>query len=431
VAIADTLFTDNAGMDGGGLFNNGGTVTIARSMFVMNTARPGAGGGVANPSGTMTITKTTFANNFTGGGGGGALTNGGTVIMTDSTLVDNRADFGMNVSAIAGFLNAGGAILTNTTIARSCCERGGGLANRGTGIVILTNSTLADNLSEGLTNFGAEGTVVLTNTILARNNSDCGGPVTSLGHNLIGDVPTGCMINNNAPGTLPNLQPTDLTGDPGLGPFTDDGTPGNGHFPLLAGSQAIDAGNDAFCPFTDQLGDPRVGHCDIGAIEFRGQVRPVTLYTGYLFNFGGSIPDPADIPTPFDPDATTILISSGGVATLHDTGVIRFENRNNGPVTIDPGLRVTTAQAVFQLWDSFLPITLTPGQNLVLAETANFNFDTSNSGLSSDPVVSGSVNGRAFSFTDTARVLLGRDDAGSRGGNETIPYQVIGRIEVP
>jgi len=137
-----------------------------------------------------------------------------------------------------------------------------------------------------------------------------------------------------------------------------------------------------------------------------------------------------DVPTPFDPDAQTILISTGGVATPHDTGVIRFENRTEVPVIIDPGLQVTTEQGVFRLWDSFLPITLAPGQNLVLAETENFNFDTSDFGLAIDPVVSGSVNGRAFSFTDTARVLLGREDAGSRGLNETTPYQVLGRIEV-
>jgi hypothetical protein len=86
-------------------------------------------------------------------------------------------------------------------------------------------------------------------------------PVNSLGTNLIGD-PTGCAIT---------LLPTDLTGDPGLGDFTDDGTPGNGHFPLLPGSPAIDAGNDAFCPPTDQLGQRRVGPCDIGAIEFKGK----------------------------------------------------------------------------------------------------------------------------------------------------------------
>ena len=88
--------------------------------------------------------------------------------------------------------------------------------------------------------------------------ADCSGTVTSLGHNLIGDL-TGCTIT---------LQPSDLTGDPGLGEFTDDGAPGNGRFPLLPGSPAIDAGNDAACPATDQLDTPRLGACDIGAIEF-------------------------------------------------------------------------------------------------------------------------------------------------------------------
>jgi hypothetical protein len=266
VAIANTLFTDNAGNDGGGLQNNGGTATIARSMFVRNIARLVAGGGVSNPSGTMTITETTFSDNAVqAAGGGGALRNGGTVILTDSSLVDNTVSGGV-------LSNSGTAILTNTTIGPNIRDPEpqlpGALVNRGT--VILTNSTVADNNSNstvpdrtasGLMN-SSDGTAILTNTILARNDSDCDGRVTSLGHNLIGEIPTDCMII---------LQPTDLTGDPGLGPFEDDGTPGNGHFPLLRDSPAIGAGNDAFCPPTDQLGEPRVGRCDIGAIEFQGR----------------------------------------------------------------------------------------------------------------------------------------------------------------
>lgn len=108
----------------------------------------------------------------------------------------------------------------------------------------------------------------MQNTLLALNTAnpeggtgpDCVGVVASLGNNLLGDV-TGCTIT---------LLPTDLTGDPGLGDFTDDGTPGHGHFPLLPESAAIDAGNDAGCPTRDQLGQPRVGICDMGAIEFQG-----------------------------------------------------------------------------------------------------------------------------------------------------------------
>ena len=59
-----------------------------------------------------------------------------------------------------------------------------------------------------------------------------------------------------------------ITADPLLG------TLGNyGGFtqtiPLLAGSSAIDTGNDAICPATDQRGvaRPQGAHCDIGAYE--------------------------------------------------------------------------------------------------------------------------------------------------------------------
>jgi hypothetical protein len=175
--------------------------------------------------------------------------------------------------------------------------------------------------------------------------------------------------------------------------------------------------------------DPDQPTIDLPASGTGVEVPPLTVYVGYLNNLSGP-PKPADIPTPFDSDTTTMLISTGGVDTRHDTGVLRFENRTGVSVIIDRGLRVTTEQRVFQLWDSFLPLALAPGQNLVLAETGigEENFDTSNSGLGMTPVVSGSVNGRTFAFTDTARVLLGREDAG--GSNETTPYQVLGRIEV-
>jgi hypothetical protein len=114
------------------------------------------------------------------------------------------------------------------------------------------------------------GLVTLQNTILALNTApdaslpsdDCEGAITSLGTNLIGDS-RGCTITRPEGGS-------DLTGAPGLDAFTTgDGAPGHGYFPLLQHSQAIDAGDDDFCPAADQLGQPRVDQCDIGAIEFQ------------------------------------------------------------------------------------------------------------------------------------------------------------------
>jgi hypothetical protein len=264
LSLSRTRVADHGAEAGGGLANIGGTVTIAAIAFVENTAgHPGAG--LSNNEGTVTMTTTTFARNRAAGGGG--LSNqGGTVILTDSTLMRNGADLG------GGIANSNGTVvLINSTIARHSIGRvgGAGLWNEGGGTILLTNSTVADNRATGLTGGlrNVQGTVVLTNTILAHNQvfagtgPDCAGPVTSLGTNLVGD-PTGCTIT---------LRDSDLTGDPGLGDFTDDGTPGNGHFPLVKGSQAIEAGNDAVCPRFDQLGHPRVGPCDIGAIEFQGK----------------------------------------------------------------------------------------------------------------------------------------------------------------
>ena len=65
----------------------------------------------------------------------------------------------------------------------------------------------------------------------------------SLGNNLFGD-PAGCGA----------LLLSDRTGDPGLGSFIDPGRPGTAHVPLLTGSQAIDAGDNAVCGATDQQG---------------------------------------------------------------------------------------------------------------------------------------------------------------------------------
>jgi hypothetical protein len=50
----------------------------------------------------------------------------------------------------------------------------------------------------------------------------------------------------------------DLVGDPDLGDFADDGASGHVYVPLLPVSRAIDAGDSAACPPTDQLGHSRL-----------------------------------------------------------------------------------------------------------------------------------------------------------------------------
>jgi hypothetical protein len=280
LTITKSHITDNfSDAQSAGITNDGGTVTITESTIAHNIGAHGSGG-LSNIAGTVVIATTTFADNLADGAAS-AIHNAGTLTITDSSLTDNGI-FGI---ATGTMTNVGMLKVTNTTFARNFApgissEHGVAIANYHT--LILTNSTLADNV-EGAFRSGSAAllsasgaTTLLQNTLLARNvgsgiagsGSDCSGVVTSLGHNLIGD-PTGCTIT---------LHPSDLTGDPGFATFTDDGTPGNGHVPLLPTSQAIDAGNDLVCSRRDQIGQRRVNipgvgtsRCDIGAIEFPGK----------------------------------------------------------------------------------------------------------------------------------------------------------------
>jgi len=264
VTIIDSTFINNsaigAGASGAGLYNADGTVTVTNSILSGNTAAgPAAGGGgIYNAAGgSVTIRHSTLANNVGSAGGGGIVNEpGGTVTITRSSLSSNKT-FDPGVGG--GIDNLGSLTITNSTISGNSGRSSGGIANLG-GTVMITNSTISGN--SGQNAGGVSGSVVaLQNTILALNESffapDCSA-VTSLGNNLIGST-TKCDII---------LQPSDLIGDPGLDTFIDDGTPGNGHYPLLPFSPAIDAGNDEACPKRDQIGQKRHRPCDIGAIEF-------------------------------------------------------------------------------------------------------------------------------------------------------------------
>jgi hypothetical protein len=292
VTLRDGVAFSTIATNGGAIFNRG-TLSIMNSILMNNSVRgqTGSGGAIFNfLLTTTTITNTTLASNFVRtnrAADGGAITNQGMLAIDKSTVARNFATAnGAAGGAISNGLR-GTASITSSTLASNSAvgqeNRGTGGALTNNGSLNITNSTLADNVAVspvspsgsvrrpcggGIENDNL-GTVTLQNTVVAGNRvsngvdgegPDCFGPITSLDHNLIGD-PTDCTIS---------LLPNDLTGDPGLGEFTDDGTPGGGHFPLLTGSRAIDSANPEACPETDQLDLARIGICDRGAVEFQG-----------------------------------------------------------------------------------------------------------------------------------------------------------------
>lgn len=249
--ISRSVVRDNVAFIAGGIYNLGSAKIISSSV-IHNAAGAEWAGGIANVTefqqddATMTIQNSTISDNIAMEGGG--VRNTGNMIIVNSTIARNVAGgFGGG----SGILNDRMLTITNSTVSAN---------------VVRTRPPTGVGRSAAITN---DGTLKLENTIVALNlllNSeetgfDCRGLITSLGNNIIGD-PNGCEIS---------LLSSDLTGDPGLGDFVEGDTPGGGHFPLSASSQAVDRGNAAACPETDQLGFPRLRACDIGSVEFQGR----------------------------------------------------------------------------------------------------------------------------------------------------------------
>lgn len=285
LTITDSVIIQNkvsiTSGSGGGVFilsaSLPGTAKIFGSVFRENEAVAGAG--IGNTA-TLTIDRSTLGANRAVQGGG--ILNDGTLVITNSTIDHNQA------AEAAGIWNDGKITLVNSTVGLNVATfdlgrgpnfnqpTGGGLINFAGVSASILNSTISGNSAAqggGIVDAGAgqQNPMTLHNTIIAGNSAetfaaDCFSansllPITSLGNNFVGD-PQGCFFSS--------AQNTDLNGMARLGAFINDGRrPGGGHFPLLPGSPAIDNGNAAACPPTDQLGHLRVGVCDIGAIEFR------------------------------------------------------------------------------------------------------------------------------------------------------------------
>jgi len=229
LTLHDTVVRSNFSDGPGAGLQNLGTATLTRCAVISNfNLNVFPEGGAIENEGTMTIHRCSFKNNSTEEFVGSVIENRGRLLLTASALTGAFPP--QNIT------NDGVLLMLNSTSEGSTVTLGGGTTT-------ILNSTIAVLV-------GSNG--VMLNTLLTGT---CSSTVTSLGWNLIAD-PTHCTIA---------LQPTDLTGDPGLDTFTDDGKPGSGHFPLLPSSQAIDAGNSPACPRTDQLGQRRIGRCDIGA----------------------------------------------------------------------------------------------------------------------------------------------------------------------
>jgi hypothetical protein len=294
---------------GGGIFNNGGTVTVLNSTISGNSATQTIGGGIRNAAGgTVTVVNSTISANSSARGGGIDNVNG-TVTVINSTISGNSA----NSAGGGGIFNNGGTVtVVNSTIRGNSANSGGGIYNADTSTVTVVNSTISGNTANfdggGIYNSGtltvvnstisgnsaansgggifhATGTVTLTGTIvagnLASNGPDVQGAMNSASnYNLIGNGSNMSGIGDGVNNNIVGVDVADVLDSNGLqdngGPtqtiaLVDDSetNPALNHIPMGEIGCGV---SDAEIPVhIDQRGQPRPGgtenRCDIGAYE--------------------------------------------------------------------------------------------------------------------------------------------------------------------
>jgi Calx-beta domain len=391
LTVSACIFSDNSnyfyyGGLYGGAINNNGTAIVSNSTFIGNS---GAAGGAIFNSGLLTLNSSTMEANYLnwavdgldlwgygdiGESYGGAIFNQGALTINNSTLAHNSAQGGtagtggIYGSGVGGgiFASAGTLSINSSTLSDNRARGadvsgddpnypgsgyGGGLFIRG-GTVLINNSTIAGNQAipgllysdptaaysygGGICNFAGPGALQMYDTILADNvaytaDPDLYGSVTSLGHNLIGYSTGGSGF---VASDLLNVNPL-------LGPLQNNGGPTQTRA-LLAGSPAIDAGDNANAPAFDQRGPgfPRIvnGTIDIGAFE----VQPGSSTPSLKIN--------------------DVTVTEGNTGTRAATFTITLSAASTQPVTVAYATANGTATAGSDYQAASGALTFAPGE---------------------------------------------------------------------
>jgi CSLREA domain-containing protein len=162
----------------GGGIANGGTLVVANSIIANNSAE--FGGGIANfEDATLTVTDSTITGNSADAGpspgAGGGIFNGGTLIVDNSTIADNTTSlFGGGIFASIQSGNGQTTVTNSTLSGNSAALNGGGIFNN-IGTLTVSNSTLSDNSAGSSGGLYINGNATVTNSTISGNLADLEG----------------------------------------------------------------------------------------------------------------------------------------------------------------------------------------------------------------------------------------------------------------
>jgi hypothetical protein len=203
-----------AGCPGGGIYNQG-TLSLTLSALISNTASSGGvtGGGGAiynDTSATLNVSGCTFISNSAIGRYGGAIYNAvsATVSITSSSLTGNSTVWVNGSGGMGGAVyNEGSLHVTNSNVIGNRADNvyGGGIAHYD-GSAVVINSTFTDNSTYQGGGIYSRAPLTVTGSTFTRNTAAYGGGISNRG---VGNLNSTTFISNTADRTF------SFTGDGG------------------------------------------------------------------------------------------------------------------------------------------------------------------------------------------------------------------------
>ena len=210
MTVDGTSFTDNdaqgddASNGGGALFNNGGTLIVQNGVVIFEntaTGASGSGGGIQGvDGGTVSVTDSEISGNTSNRAGGGIEMAAGDLILSNSDVSSNNAG---TAPGNGGGVHLGGAATANistSTFRNNIAVEGGALWNSGTNMTVMTSEVSGNSANEGGGVYNETGgtTSVMTSTISANSASVSGGGITNNGTSL--DINAATVATNTTVG---------------------------------------------------------------------------------------------------------------------------------------------------------------------------------------------------------------------------------------
>ncbi len=178
---------------GGGIYNQGGHLTLKDSQVLASMSTDKGGGGIMNDGLSVELTGSTIAYNSaqgTFGFGGGIYSSSGDLFLTNSTILSNTANGGYNNG---GGIHVGGgrAVLSSSVIQNNTSNQYGGGIRISDGELYVSKSSIKDNYAVS----AGGGLYVSSNTKFSLTDSTVSGNMADIN---VGDGGGGLYVETDA-----------------------------------------------------------------------------------------------------------------------------------------------------------------------------------------------------------------------------------------